>query len=289
MQGHKLILAKRSPWFHKLFQSKENGGGVCHVAFFNFAERIVQTAIDVIYGKEFILTINEKNKLVFLLTKLGISWSEFESEEPKEPTEPQKPKKRREQKELKEPTVIECNIAGGKDASKESQHSTNTNFDHEQIPLAQSSTIKDSKVMQPPTRPSTSSSNVVQEKETHKDTSNEDDFFSILDQFTETSEEELQKINHILIGENGQPDRMYKCMKCVEKYKFFTQAQKHHLEHEFVAFRPVREMLKRAELGRQEDDRNLSKIEKAIGKAEKKKLIRALRFLIMYNIQDAIK
>ena len=148
--------------------------------------------------------------------------------------------------------------------------------------------MEESEFKEPTTHPSTSSFNVVVQKEKQKDSSNEDDLFSILDQFTETSEEELQKINHILIGTNGQPDRGYKCMKCVEKFKFFTQAQKHHTEHEFIAFQPVREMLKRAELGRQDDDQNLSKIEKAIGKAEKKKLIRALR-RINENLQKHLE
>ena len=289
LQGHKLILAQRSPWFHKLFQSQETGKGErCHVAFFNFTEKMVQNAIDVIYGKEIILTINEKNRLSSLLSKLDVTWSKFEPNEHKELKEPKdlkEPKKQKKLKDPNEPIAMESDITEKEGASKESPHLIRKRNDKKQTIHTQPRTIEESEFKQPTTPPSTSSFNVLVKQ---KDSSNEDDFFSILDQFTETSEEELQKINHILIGENGQPDRGYKCMKCVEKFKFFTQAQKHHNEHEFIAFQPVREMLKRAELGRQDDDTNLSKIEKAIGKADKKKLIRALR-QINENLQKHLE
>jgi hypothetical protein len=44
---------------------------VCDVAFFNISDKIVQSAIDVIYGKEVIFPEKDKQRLTWFLTKLG--------------------------------------------------------------------------------------------------------------------------------------------------------------------------------------------------------------------------
>ena len=234
-----MILAKRSPWFHKFFQGQENHEQ-CAVAFFNFSENIIQTAIDVIYGKEIILPIKEKNRLTSFLSKLGVIWSEE-------------------------------NMGTGADVTTAPKGST-------EVDQAPKKAINAS--FKPPSTKKSSASNEAKAIGEHfnVESSNENDFYAVLDQFTETSNEELEKINHMLLGESGDPTRMYKCMKCPDKYKFFTQAEKHHQEHEFEAFRPVRETLRKAELDRQKDAQNLEKIEKGIGKIDKKTLIRALRY-----------
>ena len=240
-----MILAKRSPWFHKFFQGQENHER-CAVAFFNFSEKIIQTAIDVIYGKEIILPIKEKNRLTSFLSKLGVIWSEE-------------------------------NMGTGADVTTAPKGST-------EVDQAQSKKNVTNKAIdvscKPPSAKKSSASNDDKSigKHFNVESSNENDFYAVLDQFTETSNEELEKINHMLLGESGDPTRMYKCMKCTDKSKFFTQAEKHHQEHEFEAFRPVRETLRKAELDRQKDAQNLEKIEKGIGKIDKKTLIRALRY-----------
>ena len=239
-----MILAKRSPWFHKFFQGQENHEQ-CAVAFFNFSENIIQTAIDVIYGKEIILPIKEKNRLTSFLSKLGVIWSEE-------------------------------NMGTGADVTTAPKGST-------EVDQAQSKKKVTNKAIderKPPSAKKSSASNDDKSIGQHfnVESSNENDFYAVLDQFTETSNEELEKINHMLLGESGDPTRMYKCMKCPDKSKFFTQAEKHHQEHEFEAFRPVRETLRKAELDRQKDAQNLEKIEKGIGNIDKKRLIRALRY-----------
>ena len=51
MKAHKLVLAKRSPWFHRFFQSLENMK--CYnVSFFGYNEKLIQAVIDVLYEKE---------------------------------------------------------------------------------------------------------------------------------------------------------------------------------------------------------------------------------------------
>ena len=267
MKAHKLVLAKRSPWFHRFFQSLENMK--CYnVSFFGYNEKLIQAVIDVLYEKEIQFPSKDKGRLTAILTKLGVSWSDENL--PEEMT-----KDASHSKSLK-PKPIE-NEAVARDEQK-CPMGEETPPDPpivKQPPLPTKSDFKANKnvTLQPPIQ---SKSDLTVET-TVKETSNEDDFYAILDQFTETSNEELKKISHMLIGEVGQPNRSYKCLKCPKSFKYFSQAQKHHQEHEFTQFSSVREMLRKAELERQSDAQNISKIEKGIGKTEKKKLVGALR------------
>ena len=86
----------------------------------------------------------------------------------------------------------------------------------------------------------------------------------------------------MLIGESGEPDLQYKCLKCPSTSKFFTQAERHNLEHEHEAFSSVRETLRTAELERANDAKNIAKIEKGIGKTDGKTLVRALRSVNLF-------
>ena len=72
----------------------------------------------------------------------------------------------------------------------------------------------------------------------------QNEFYAILDQFTETNADELEKISHMLIGEDGKPDRRYKCLNCEKSSNFFTQAQRHYLEHKHSELSVARETLK---------------------------------------------
>ena len=253
-----MTLATSSSWFHKIFQSQENMK-VCNVAFFNVSDNIVQSAIDVIYGKEILFPEKQKHKLTWFLTKLGVKWSD------------------------------EVITDGKKDIPTEQLQKTDVeNPMKMEVSIPPSHKVKDQPVVTAANSlkgimlPSTSSKSLEKIPETkqqalpRKEATCEEDFFAILDKFTETSDEELTKINHMLIGESGEPDRQYKCLKCPSTSKFFTQAERHNLEHEHEAFSSVRETLRKAELERANDAKNIAKIEKGIGKTDGKTLVRAL-------------
>lgn len=261
IKAHKHILAKRSPWFHRFFQSQENMQWY-NVAFFGHAETLVQAAVDVIYEKEILFQAKEKNRLTTLLNRLGVKWCD-------------------------EPMPEEMlSIASGSKASKPSEKEAEV-VDKLECRMTEEVATPHPPLMEPPIQPKSDSSPKRAAsippipskpvKAPAKEASNEDDFFAVLDKFTEKSEEELKKISHMLIGEDGEPSRMYKCLKCPQSCKYFSQAQKHHLEHEFSEYSWVREILKKAELERQNDVQNIAKIEKGIGKTDKKKLVRALK------------
>ena len=240
-------MAKGSPWFHKFFQLRDRKKG-CDIFFFNVADKVIQAAIDIIYGKEVLFPARDTGRLTWLLTKLEVKWSEGDDPEEIDP------------------------VPG---------HSTDPVTTIQPIMMPQKRKTENKELdMQPPKSSKIKKKTAEAELEKkHNDDAAEADFYSILDKFTETSDEELTKIAHMLIGEDGTPDRRYKCLKCENSSKFFTQAQKHHLEHEHKVLSIVRETLKKAELERQNDAQNIAKIEKAIGKEDRKKLVSALRLV----------
>ena len=92
------------------------------------------------------------------------------------------------------------------------------------------------------------------EKSTSKDQS---DFYALLDEFTETNDEELAKFAHIRIFKKNAKAEKYKCIKCSKKAKYFSEAERHYNEHVIDEFSSVREALKKAELDRQEDAKGI--------------------------------
>ena len=246
-----MILARRSPWFHKLF-SQQRTGNAFSVVFFGFSEKTVQSVIDVMYGKTVIVPLKEKGRMIALFNKLGVGWAEkFEKEEDLAST--------------KEDSNKQDNIAKNSPPSKKSK-----------IEEMESFKTPDSSVAMQPSAPSALQSKSTEMSAVGKRSSNEDDFYAILDSFTETSEEELQRIQHTLVGDNHDPNRKYKCTKCGKEFKHFSKARNHYDEHEFNAFKPVREALRKAELERQRDDKHISDLENQIGKIEVKSIRRAL-------------
>jgi len=228
------------------------------VTFFNFSEKHVQALMDIIYGRKVILPVKEKPRFVSLLNKLGIIWTEIMSQEIEN---------------VREDSRTEISGAGtGRGTGAVSTGE----------PVACASELKR---QQPPSDPvierqQPPSSVPAKDGPSYpKSSGNMNDFYALLDEFTETDKSELEKIDHMLLGSSGEADRMYKCMKCAERFKFFTQAEKHHRHHEFLASKPIREKLIKAELDRQSDEKNISKLEKAIGKKDRKFLIRAFRFV----------
>ena len=106
-----------------------------------------------------------------------------------------------------------------------------------------------------------------------------------MERCTETSESELQKIAHRAVNpKRNKEGCKYECSKCGEKNKFFAQAEHHFMTHELEESSNVRNTLKSVELERIMDSKNPSKMEKAIGKVEDKKLMIAVR-KVMNNLQ----
>ena len=261
-----MTLATSSSWFHKYFQSRENMK-VCDVAFFNISDKIVQSAIDVIYGKEVIFPEKDKQRLTWFLTKLGVKWSDEVRTEELE----QSPTKQLQNTLVETPTNLELSIPPAPKVKDQLVVTSANRSKGSMLPPAKLKSLE--KTPEP-----------KQQVLERKETTCEEDFFSVLDKFTETSEEELAKIGHMLIGESGKPDRRYKCLKCPSTSKFFTQAERHNLEHEHEAFSSVRNTLRKAELERANDAKNIAKIEKGIGKTEGKTLVRALRSVNFFCI-----
>ena len=228
----------------------------------------MQAAIDIISGQELLITVKEKGKVIDLLSKLGVKCTVQQeiitNVMPQETTRAQQSNK----------------------ISKSQQESSFPSTSAESIDIGMrplvhpdpDPTISTVSVGETVSEVSVGVDKYVRKEMTEeRENSNKEDFFAILDQFTETSDKELEKINHMLFGESGSKNRGYKCLKCELQFKYFTQAKKHHSEHEFTRLAPVREKLKKAEMDRQNDEQDIAKFEKAIGVTEKKKLKRALR------------
>ena len=247
LQGHKLMLARSSPWFHKYFQLREKMQ-ICDIVFFNVSEKVVQSAIDVLYGKEITFPAKDKNKLTWFLTKLEVKW--MDSDEPIE------------------------------------------NYAIDESPTIPVENPRSSSIFPPMPSPKRKLSDVSHPRDpipVKKSTTTEEDLFAILDEFTETNAEELAKIGHMQIGESGNVNRSYKCLKCESVSKFFTQAEKHNLEHEHEAFSDVRATLKNTELERKSIAKSINKIEKGTGNFGKgitvKKRIQALRSVNFFSLK----
>jgi len=235
LKAHKLVLATKSSWFHKRLCTRNQ---VYHdIGFFNVSEKIVRTAVDLIYGKEVVFPVKEKGKLTWFLSKLGVSWQYC--------TNVSQDRDRQEvtDSETKTPAHSESVLR--------------TDIPAPAIPLGPTTT----------NRAEESAGDVVK---------TQSDYYALLDEFTETNDDEVAKISHLrLIDRGGKPEK-YKCIKCNKKAKYFSEAESHHNEHILDEFASVRETLKKAELDRQEDVKTLRKIEKSVGNADKKKLVRLL-------------
>ena len=87
----------------------------------------------------------------------------------------------------------------------------------------------------------------------------------------------MQQIGHKKLQHKGRGDHKYKCLKCNLSWQFLSEAEDHHLEHEFEESKNIREKLKSVELGRARDAKTLSKVEKMlIGKCDPSKIMKVL-------------
>ena len=224
-QAHKLTLAEGSPWFHKLFQSGENTKDR-DVVLFGVSDKVVQATIDIIYGKEIIFPYKEKQRLTWFLNKLGVKWCDKETLDdavtsPSCSLDPAPSGSNPQTSEMEPPKTLKLK-------------STEKQLDGSKEPAQQSKTED----------PKSSENQLGQIEEEEQNKARQNEFYEILDKFTETNAEELAKISHMLIGEDGKPDRRYKCLNCEKSSNFFTQAQRHNLEHKHNELSFARETLK---------------------------------------------
>ena len=224
-QAHKLTLAEGSPWFHKLFQSGENTKDR-DVVLFGVSDKVVQATIDIIYGKEIIFPYKEKQRLTWFLNKLGVKWCDKETLDdavtsPSCSLDPAPSGSNPQTSEMEPPKTLKLK-------------STEKQLDGSKEPAQQSKTED----------PKSSENQLGQIEEEEQNKARQNEFYEILDKFTETNAEELAKISHMLFGEDGKPDRRYKCLNCEKSSNFFTQAQRHNLEHKHNELSFARETLK---------------------------------------------
>ena len=237
-----MVLAQSSPWFHRFFQAQKFEVKEYHIAFFNYNQQSIQTVVDVMNGKEVQIQLKEKSRIIALLSKLEVKWEDNSQ------------------------SVSFVNDQENQDS--ESEQSRTHVSEHS---LSRSKTMLPLKRLLPPRppvdtnrlsscskAPAPAITNEVVDNERkdiaipkEKETSDKLDLYAFLDTFTETTEEELEKINHTLVGKSGTKTRGYKCLKCSEQSKYFTIAEKHNNDHLHEELRPVREKMKKADLDRQ--------------------------------------
>ena len=113
----------------------------------------------------------------------------------------------------------------------------------------------------------------VEHIEKKKETkANDDDFYSLLDRFTQTDQAELTRIEHLVVDGNK---RGYECKRCQHLSKFFTAAEKHFYDHD--TYSKEKRLLRKVEEERQEARKNIAKLEKGVGKVKNKVLEKSLR------------
>ena len=57
-----------------MFMKSTNRNVCCDVVFFNINNRVLKIVIDLIYGNEISFPLKDKNRVTYLLSKLGIKW-----------------------------------------------------------------------------------------------------------------------------------------------------------------------------------------------------------------------
>ena len=100
---------------------------------------------------------------------------------------------------------------------------------------------------------------------------NKSEFYSMLEDFTETCDDELTKICHRKLSK-VEGNKKYKCTKCGITWQYLHEADSHFLEHQHSDCKGARETIKKAEEERAKDYKSMSKIEKVWMKGDKKKL-----------------
>merc|ERR1719309_1384642 len=248
-KAHRFILAAKSPWFHNFFKKSKNNSGSCDVIFFNIGKNVLKAFLDLSYGKEVTFPLKEKHRLTFFLSKLGVKW------EDKSGTECLSTKK----------TVS---------TSEEARHeaaSMNEEARHEVKVISADTPAKGPKqiLSAPPMANILSRTDVLEPPQEEVDT--------ILEEYTITSTNDLQQIGHKKLQQKGQGGHKYKCLKCNLSWQFLSEAEDHHLEHEFEESKNIRAKLKSVELGRARDAKTLSKVEKMLmGKCDPSKIMKVL-------------
>ena len=97
--------------------------------------------------------------------------------------------------------------------------------------------------------PSNSVASVSEKKES--DDHPETNFYNFLDQYTITDDGEVLKIDHEKMKDSE--GHKYLCIKCGQKSKYFSLADRHYDWHCHQDYRNVREALSTAEFSRAND------------------------------------
>ena len=169
----KWLLAQESSWFHNYFKSIMNAQ-ICDIAFFGTHGEVMQSAVDIIYGKEIKLNNKHKHRVVWLLDKLGVKWCQ---------DDPLEDSNTSQERRVQECKTIPQNVNAIEETSDSEKEREKTEV----------KSIEDGKAINIP-----QTTGSVKETATATD----DDFYAILDKFTETSDEELSKIHHLIIGDD---------------------------------------------------------------------------------------
>ena len=173
-----MFLAQRSPWFHRFFQS--HTATEYHIALFNINEQTVRAAIDVMSGKELVMSVREKNRVVNLLSRLEVKCAEEE---------------------------LTTEDVASQEMSRDNQSDKSSRSQNPSMKPPTSS--RQTEILPPfplppaPPAPTASpgvATNVEKEKTETEEKSCKNDFYAILDQFTVTSHEELNRINHMMMS-----------------------------------------------------------------------------------------
>jgi len=254
IKAHKLVLASNSKWFHDKFKDSQSTER-CDIYLFNTHHHVLRAFVNVLYGEETLFPSKDQKRLIFLLSKFGVKWE----------------------------YVVDKKVDSAKDILK--RPDTESKDDADNVELSSiippyvpktgaeetGSTLEDHGEVKDVTadKPST------HDASSHKVQIN-DDYYEVLDEFTEADDGELEKINHVKMVICGSNQHKYKCTKCGMLWRFFSQAEHHHIEHEFTKTKHIREVLKDAELERTKDLKSLKKIEKIAGTAKASKALQTL-------------
>ena len=225
--------------------------------FCNVNYRVVKACVDILYGKEVTVSVKDKNRVTFMLSKLGVKWQD------------------------------QSQVNDKRESTGDGEcHSDQTKGKGSSLAVPPQVAIADDQVesLQPiPLTPPALATSLNEKSPSTMDVPLLPDNKSLheeLEEFTITDDAEVKNVWHKKLFERRAGDPKYECLKCGLTWLSFHQADHHHLEHEFEETRKVRETLKAAELERAKYAKTLSKIRKVVGKTDKKKLLKLLNNVI---------
>ena len=89
--------------------------------------------------------------------------------------------------------------------------------------------------------------------ETAVSESDKNDYYTLLDEFTETDDDEVKRIDHTRILNRPHGTDKYRCNKCRKGATYFCEAERHFMVHSHEDFASVRKELARIDTERAND------------------------------------